>query len=117
MAQGTQDVYYVLGLGNDLVGNRDDVDGAKLIRNQVDSISAKWEEINLQASERQRHLEDAVARSFHRDVTALQNWLDSTEREVNIFVGKKPTEIEVEQFVQVNIATLIQYFLAFFTML
>ncbi|XP_065062306.1 titin-like isoform X4 [Rhopilema esculentum] len=100
LAQGTQDVYYVLGLGNDLVGNRDDVDGAKLIRNQVDSISAKWEEINLQAGERQRHLEDAVARSFHRDVTALQNWLDSTEREVNIFVGKKPTETEVEQYVQ-----------------
>ena len=102
LAQGSQDIYYILELGNDLINGREGADGANFVRQQLDSISAKWQDINLQATERQRCLEESIAKGFHRDVTALQKWLENADKSVDSFLRRNPSELEVDRYIQVN---------------
>ena len=74
-----------------------------MIRSQIESIVVKWEDITFHANERQRHLEEAVAKAFHRDVTSLQIWLDNTDKNVDAFIRNRPSEEQVEQFIKVRI--------------
>ena len=94
-------MFYIRELGNELINGREDIDGVETVRYQLDSISAKWQDINLQATERQRHLEESIAKCFHRDVTALQKWLDETDKGIEIFVRQRPSEAEIEKYVKV----------------
>ena len=72
------------------------------MRSQLDSISMKWQDINLQATERQRYLEESIAKCFHRDVTALQRWLEDTDRGIEIFIRKNPSEADIERYIMVS---------------
>lgn len=111
LSQGIQEIELVLQCGNELINGRENARGCNFIRSQIESIAAKWDDVTFNANERQRHLEEAIAKAFHRDITSLQTWLTNTEKDVDRMNKKKLTEREVEKYIHVRAESqiLVQY--------
>ncbi len=101
LSQGVQEVNNVLDCGNELIDGRMGSHGTDDLQNQVDYIAVKWKDISFTANERQAHIEETIAKAFHRDITSLQLWMENTEKNVDDVIRRRPSEREVEQYIKV----------------